>query len=88
MALSIGVTAGSQIRIGKSVLKVVDITSGLITVKVGNGPLHVLSDKERAEVLPNVFVFVGDMRGRNTGSRLAFEAPRSVPITRVEGVHA
>jgi len=86
MTLSIGVSPGSRIQIGASVLSVVDTRHGTITARVGKGPEFLLTDLERTEVLPSVFVFVGGHNGQSHGMhRLAFEAPREISINRIPG---
>lgn len=85
MALSLGVKKGGVIKIGGVPLQVVSIDhQKSITVRI-NGREYVVSDKERVEILPTVFVFVGTWSVLNQSSqgRLAFEAPRAVRIERV-----
>jgi hypothetical protein len=53
------------------------------------GKQHLISDEERVEVYPQVFVSCGlsDERKHDHTSRLAFEAPRSIEIYRVGHKH-
>jgi hypothetical protein len=86
VALSIGVTAGSQIRVGDEIVKVLEVLRGkAIRVEV-DGKQHVITDQQRTEVLPDVFLTYG-APGPNLkefkGSRLAFEAPKDLKITRL-----
>lgn len=84
MALSIGVSVGSKIDIGGRLLTVKAMAQpNLIVVSVDRGQDIVVSDLSRTEILPNVFVFAGVGRGGG-GNRLAFEAPKSIRISRVE----
>lgn len=85
MALSIGVSNGSLIRVGEHrVLVKAVVNSTLLVVTVDGGQDITVSDKERVEILPQVFVFAGVGNG-GVGNRLAFEAPRSIPIHRKGG---
>ena len=86
MALSIGVNRGSQIQIGKSMVRVIDIRPGTVVVAVNNGPAVILSENESTELMPEVFAFVGldSKESRFCDSRIAFEAPRRIAITRVK----
>lgn len=86
MALSIGVSVGSKIDIAGHTLQVKSITPpNLIVVAIDNQQEHVLSDQSRVQILPDVWAFTGI--GQNgagmTGNRIAFEAPRSIRISRV-----
>jgi phage gp45-like len=87
MALSIGVTEGSRITVGKSMLTVLGITNGTHVSINYAGKQHLITIDERTEVEPNVFISCG---GRDTKyahySRLAFEADRAIPIKRVPAV--
>lgn len=83
MALSIGVSAGDLIRVGEHEVQVKSLSyrENLIVVSVDGKSEHVISELGRVELLPEVFVFSG--KGDHGGiSRLAFEAPRSIRITR------
>lgn len=82
MALLVGVSTGTRILVGKSVVTVRDIQDKVMCLQVGNGPDIFVTNKERVEILPQVFVFVGEGHLPNTGDRLAFEAPRSIQILR------
>lgn len=91
MALSLGVTDGSKIRVGSDIVEVVSVVgTAHIQVRVG-GQNHLITDCERTEILPGVFVSCGRNDDRQFGgasfSRLAFEAPRSIEIKRIGGSH-
>ena len=90
MALSLGVTDGSKIRVGTEILEVVSIVgTAHIQVRVADKN-HLITDCERTEVLPGVFVSCGrndDRQFAASFSRLAFEAPRSIEIKRIGGGH-
>lgn len=89
MAKVIGVTSGSVINVGgeivgghkvqvKSVVK-----NNLIVITVDDGEEITISDQERVEIVPGVFVFAG-VGANGTGYRLGFEAPKSILINRME----
>lgn len=88
MALSIGVKAGSKIKV-KSVrdhiVEVLNVPSHDRLVISVDGVQFEVTDKQRVEILPRVFVFCGskDSRGVESYTRLAFEAPKIVRIERV-----
>lgn len=88
MPLSLGVTIGSKIRVGADTLEVLDVQDAMDTkVRVGKREFTI-TDLERQEVLPDVFISLGwsentkDARFPNF-SRLAIEAPRALRIERV-----
>lgn len=87
MALSIGVSVGSQIRIGRHKLKVEDAIRGkMIAVRVDGKP-YTITDQCSVEVAPEVFVSYGAPRGKGAsfnGLRLALEAPTSMKIVRMD----
>lgn len=90
MALSIGVSAGSRIKVGGKTVHVRKIlTPVLLVLTVDDGDEILVSDKERVKIMPDVFVFAGvgspKGDGQGVGNRLAFEAPRSIAIHRLEG---
>jgi hypothetical protein len=58
------------------------VTPTLIVVSVDDGPDVAITDKERTNLLPEVFVFAG-VGWDGVGSRLAFEADRSIGIHRM-----
>lgn len=83
MALSIGVSQGSRISVGKNMVRVKSVARpNLIVLSVDDGPDVVVSDQAKVEILPKVFVFVGVGRS-GTGNRLALEASRDIPIHRI-----
>lgn len=85
MALIIGVNKSSKIQVGDKMVKIGDILPTVVMLKVEGGEDFMISDKERTEILPDVFVSLGlNHRTQSTNSnRLAFEAPMSVKINRV-----
>lgn len=85
VALSIGVGKGSRIKVGDSMLRVVEIVPGVaISVQLDGNKTFMITDSERTEIMPGVFVQIGlNPKNVDSGSRLAFEAPRSITINRV-----
>jgi len=84
MALSIGVSVGSKIDVGGHLLQVKEIAPhNLIVISIDKGEDMVISELSRTEILPTVFVFVG-VGQSGGGNRLAFEAPKTIRINRVE----
>lgn len=86
MALSLGIQSGSQIQIGDSIMRVIEVARDgkLVHIEV-TGKRFSVSDEERTEILDDVFVQVGIPTNWNTPlrSRLAFEAPRCITINRL-----
>lgn len=91
MALSLGISVGSRIQIGDKVMTVVDALRGRSILVEVEGLSYVITDQCKVEVLPGVFVFFGSpttsLQSFN-GLRLAFEAPRSIKIMRLEDAPA
>lgn len=87
MALSIGVSENSKIRVGNQLLRVSQIQdSRHIAINYG-GKRYLITDAERTEVEKDVYISCGLPPSRLAGpsmSRLAFEAPRSIKISRVK----
>lgn len=84
MALSLGVQKGSMIKIGSKELEVLDIDYGQAVCVRYNGKVHFVTDKQRTELGPNIYVSYGLSRNHMVPSaRLAFEAPREVGILRL-----
>ena len=89
MALAVGISTGSRIRIGEyEPLKVLKINSqkSEITVWFDNKQ-WILTDNRSQEICPKVFVFVGLLKRHKDGIHkyidLAFEAPKEIPIRRI-----
>lgn len=86
MALSIGVSKGSKIQVGANLLRVLEVQdSRHVSIQYGE-QRHLITDAERTEVEPGVFLSCGIRQDKETtsnSSRIAFEAPRSVIINRV-----
>ena len=88
MALSLGVRKGDHIKVGATMIEVVRVEDdNIIGLYVAGQPLIYVSDTEKTEILPDVWVFCGSTtRQQYDGySRLAFEAPREIRIERVKG---
>lgn len=86
MALSIGVKIGSKLTIGKSNMRILDVVDGTTISLEVDGQRFIVSENERTEILPEVFVSSGLERTNVVGvksGRLAFEAPRHIIIRRV-----
>lgn len=84
MALSLGVRVGSLLTVGNTEVKVEEIGPGQRITLSLLGKSRLITDQERIEILPDVFVSMG-MGSSPNGSpahRLAFEAPRSIEIKR------
>lgn len=83
--LSLGVKAGSRVWIGEVAVDVLEIEEGRrIHVRVNGSDRYLLDEWNRIEILPGVVAFCGVHGPKRPGhnSRLAIEAPRSVPILR------
>ena len=79
MALSIGVSVGSRVDIGGHILQVKALPApSVAVVTVDRGDEILLSDGKAVEILPHVKVQTGP------GNRLAFQAPKSIRISRLE----
>lgn len=86
MALSIGVSVGDKIDINGHLLRVKSLMQdpNVIIITIDGGPEFLVTDKDQQEILPNVKVQLGI--GRTGGNnRLAFDAPRTIPIHRLDG---
>jgi hypothetical protein len=82
MALSLGITVGQRIAVGRSIVQVTAIKNPeLMLVSLDGGPtIAVHSNKAQAvTILPEVRLFVG-LGKKGKSHRLAFEAPKSIPI--------
>lgn len=88
MALSLGVRKGFKWKVGNAILRVQEIINAkTIIVTINNGRAYTITDKERTEILPDVFVQCGVPDGvfvEENSSRLAVEAPRSIEIERIK----
>lgn len=88
MALSIGVRFNQKIKVGDSLLQVVSVDKEqgtIIGLSVNGGPAIYVTEYERVEVLPEVFVSCGQPHSAYPlDDRLAFEAPRRIRIERVK----
>ena len=86
MALSLGVNEGTQITIDNLLLEVRKVFNSSDVLIDVDGVPHRITDKQRTEVLRNVFVSCG-LSGSNEKvffTRLAFEAPYEIKIYRVK----
>ena len=80
MTLSIGVGVGSRIDVGGHLIQVKALVSpNVIVLTVDRGEDVVVSEGKAVEILPDVKVHAGPH-----GNRLAFIAPRSIRISRIE----
>ncbi len=80
MALSIGVSVGSRIDVGGHLVQVKALVSpNVVVITVDRGDDIVISEEKTVEILPNVKVQSG-----LGGNRLAFDAPKTIRISRVE----
>jgi len=86
MALVLGCKLGSKVRIGDNVVTISAIHSTEDVELEVNGSLFDVSDDERTLILPDVWVQLGISK-ENSGlnyCKLAFEAPRSIRIERLD----
>lgn len=88
-ALSLGVQAGSNIKIGQYLLHVDEILDNGLRVRLSvGGRSFLVADDERTEVLPAVFIFCGVSADKGWNmphkSKLAIEAPTDILIDRLE----
>jgi sRNA-binding carbon storage regulator CsrA len=81
MALSLGIKVGSLIHVGEHAVKVLSVSADIIEISVDGGSPVLVTEQKREKILDEVYVSLG-VGSTGTGSRLAFDAPRSIPITR------
>lgn len=93
MALSLGISNGAEIEItngSKVTMLVVNSINGSSKVQIDvGGEVFNITDLERVEILPEVFVSLGkgpSARGYRS-ARLAFEAPLAIKINRVKKIN-
>ena len=89
MALSLAVRKGDKISIGDHCLEVKAImpppranAASPIIVAVDGGEDILVSEESKTKLLPEVFVFSG-LGHTGNKRRLAFDAPRNIPIRRL-----
>jgi hypothetical protein len=83
LALTLGVRVGHKIQVGEHMVEVKKVHSTTLMTLTIDGESDVqVSDQSRKEIVPSVHVFTGSKEGE-TGYRLAFEAPKSVKISRL-----
>ena len=85
MALSLGMDIGERLIIGESTLRVTDIAQGYIFTLDVDGKEYVVADRDRVQILPEVFARSGLNRENiisQRSGRLALEAPHSLSIRR------
>lgn len=83
MALSLGIKVGSLFRVAKASVRVKSIGPGQRAVLDVDGREFMVTEEEATEILPQVMVSMGNNPSSSPkGSRLAFQAPRSIPILR------
>ena len=85
MALSLGIKPNSKFQIGDKTMVVLDVGPGQRALVEVDGKKMSITDTHRTEVVPNVFVSYGPHRTSSglSSHRLAFEAPRSIVISRL-----
>lgn len=86
MALSIGVSKGSKIQVGQILMRVLEVQDSRHVSVLYGSTRHLITDTERTEVEPGVFLSCGIKQDKETmanSSRIAFEAPMSVRISRL-----
>lgn len=86
MALSLGVGIGSKIDIGGVIAEVKDIVPQEYVELIIFGRPYIITSYERVEVIPDVFISLGNVTKYNTSkfSRIAIEAPKDIKIVRVK----
>ena len=85
MALSIGVQVSDQIDIDDKTLIIKGISHKSAVVCFNGGKHQVISEEERTLIAPEVYVSLGAAKKHSTQRcRLAFEAPRSIRIEKVD----
>jgi hypothetical protein len=85
MALSLGVAVGSSIYIGNPMKKllVTGVEPGIHIDVQYEGREYRVTDQERTKIDDEVFISYGKSPRPGAGSvRLAFEAPKNIPIVR------
>ncbi len=91
MPLSLGVHMGMKINVGPHQILVEDIMRGTaIKVSGKDGQEFLITDQQRTEVYPEVFLSYGSPGPRldYRGTRLAIEAPRELNISREDPLPA
>lgn len=85
MALSLGIKPNSKFQIGDKVMTVLDVGPGQRALVEVDGKKMSVTDTHSTEVVPGVFVSYGPHRTSSglSSHRLAFEAPRSIVISRL-----
>ena len=83
MALSLGVTLYTVLGIGGTIVRVLRIGPGDHVVLSVDGVLRSISAQERTQILPKVYCSIGISREYPASTRLSFEAPREIAITRL-----
>lgn len=83
MALVLALRIDQSFFVGSTefVLREVHSLDDFVVENKGTGARHRITDRRMTEVLPEVFISVGD-RQQNSLARLAIEAPQSVKILR------
>ena len=82
MALILTLKKGERFYVGENIIEVTAIYSDAhFSIKVDDGAEFDVLDDKMVEVIPEVFVSVGN-RHVDDLARVAVEAPRSVPILR------
>lgn len=83
MALALSVKTGCSVKVGDKEVKVVEIHGKSVVVEV-SGKRSLVTELERREVLPHVFLSTAKSKNSDGRTRLVFEAPKEIKIMRVE----
>lgn len=86
MALALAVKKGSVLTVGSFRLEVRDVHGLHVTVACPGYSTKetVLSELERVQVFPDVWMSTSKSKHNDGRTRIVFEAPRSIQIMRVE----
>ena len=85
MALALGIKSGSLIQVGLDLLKVLSVKGTTVEIQLERekGVGLTVSDKERQQVFPDVWVSSAKSKRNDGQTRLVFEAPLSIQISRL-----
>lgn len=83
MALALSVKLGGKVLVGGEEIVVTEI-KGMNVSLLAQEKEFTVSDLERKEVLPQVWISTAKSKSTEGGTRLVFEAPRDIKIYRVQ----
>lgn len=84
MALCLGVRLHDEVLIGNELVSVVQVEEESVVLNA-KGKDFLITEKERKEILPEVFVSIGIEKVKRPNQvRIAIEAPREIKINRVK----